>query len=260
MKLLLLLAAVTACSPGAAALVDRVIHLYHSATGGWVGTGGSTGVDGQASGGQNVGGRIGSGTGGSIVVVQTGGDGAIAATGGRSSATGGALQATGGLVGTGGSSVCILRTCQLNGVDCPDPLAPLTIVNGNITQVITISNGCGGTINCGPECPAGQLCGGGGSGKCGTCRLTNEVCPSGMSCYSPPYSILDSNSRSVCDPNNSSNCLQASCSDPTHQLLYSCPSTKPIVMNTDCVPAVISGYRASSLSSYTTNQFQCCST
>ena len=64
----------------------------------------------------------------------------------------------------------------------------------------------------------------------------------------------------VCDPNKFSNCLQASCSDSAHPLLYSCSGTKPIVVYTDCIPAVVSGYGASSLSSYTTSQFLCCST
>lgn len=92
-----------------------------------------------------------------------------------------------------GGSTCVPTDCKSQGKTCG-----------------TITDGCGGTIQCGandgkPECPAAQTCGGGGANKCGTsicvpkscaqlgddCGLVDDecsgvlncgVCPTGSTC------------------------------------------------------------------------------
>jgi hypothetical protein len=62
--------------------------------------------------------------------------------------------------------VCTPRTCAAAGVSCGPA-----------------SDGCGNLLDCG-TCAAGQTCGGGGAGKCGTqTTCTPETCASqGIQC------------------------------------------------------------------------------
>jgi len=46
----------------------------------------------------------------------------------------------------------------------------------------TISDGCGGTVSCGPACTAPQTCGGGGTANVCGCTPTVTMCPTGTNC------------------------------------------------------------------------------
>jgi hypothetical protein len=61
--------------------------------------------------------------------------------------------------------VCTPITCTSQGIQCGPA-----------------GNGCGGELDCG-TCPSGQICGGGGSGKCGAPQCTPRTCADqGLQC------------------------------------------------------------------------------
>lgn len=75
----------------------------------------------------------------------------------------------GGTVGADGGSLCTPKTCANLGKDCG-----------------TVSDGCGGVLDCGSSCPSGQVCGGGGTANvCATPPCTRITsCSGGMDCGS----------------------------------------------------------------------------
>ena len=132
-----------------------------SGTGGVSGKGGASGKGGSAG---TTGGSA--GTKGGSAGASGGKGGSAGGTAGSAGSAGGKAGSSGAGGGAGGSGPCVPKTCTQLGADC----GPAT-------------DGCGGVVQCGATCPAGELCGATTPNKCGTPMCAPKTCTSlGFEC------------------------------------------------------------------------------